>query len=1175
MAGHANVWLCNFILILALVVVIGVSKNCNFRPGLQNEQNLRETQQIWLRENDFGLVYYLTLRIEFKRDGASSHKNISFPITKTAKHGVVTLALPDKLCWIDLTIHMDIHSNPGPEISDKFHTQRTKLKSKFPAAIKYSRTELLNSNASSVSPVSLLQLEVSYYKDMMLHHSDMDQSKSIPVIISTRSRNARRQQNINRSHGMRSDTHRNIQNLIPIQPAKTKHNPNIKFGIWNAQSINKKSAPICDLIISKHLDILAVTETWISGCAYDSNTVAEILNTLKDFEFHDIPRQNRAGGGVGIFLRKGFTVQRRDCIPFTSMEYMDVDISHGSSSIRLVTIYRLCRSKKNRATPATFFEEFSTLLELLTLFPGYLLINGDFNFHMDVSTDTNANTFKDQLESAGLKQHVDGPTHRSGHTLDLIIDRQEDKVLSSFSTLRDLPSDHYAVLCSVAFAKPAATKSQYKQRRLRDMDLEALKEDIMTSSLLKKQNSLDTNHLISLYNTELRHLLDKHAPEVSRSITLRPHSPWYSTVLRDSKREKRRCERAYRASGLEIHRQIYREQCRKYTTLLNQCKAQYYKSKIESADQGQLFRLIDGMFKVKPVPPLPSHTSKQNLTERFSEHFINKITNLRQNLAKSPSPSQAEINTKSCTSFFSEFNEVTVETVRTVIERSPSKSCPSDPIPTKTLKSCLNELLPVITTLVNSSLQEGVFPDALKEGLLYPGIKKTSMDKENLNNFRPITNLAFLSKVIERTAACQTRHYLTVNNLYPKLQAAYQQFQSTETALLRVHNDILRALDDKKEVILVLLDLTAAFDTIDHEILVTRLRTQFGFTGKVLQWFSSYLQGRCQRVVIGNEKSGSKHPSFGVPQGSVLGPLLFILYFAPIEDLIRSHGLDCMLFADDSQLYITMKPVERHTAIVNLEQCISDIQTFLLANRLSCNPKKTEVVHFHSRYLNIVPVTDIAIGDYSIPVSDQVHNLGSIFDKHLTMSSHINNICRSASLALRNIGRVRKYLDQTTTERLVHAFITSRLDYCNSLLYGVPEKDLNKLQRLQNSAARLVTRTKLRDHITPVLRTLHWLPVRQRITFKILLIVYKIVNQIAPAYLCHLLQQYVPKRALRSSTKELLAIPKTNTATYGDRAFSIAGPKNWNRLPDTLRETQTLSSFKNGLKTFLFREAFL
>ena len=225
----------------------------------------------------------------------------------------------------------------------------------------------------------------------------------------------------------------------------------------------------------------------------------------------------------------------------------------------------------------------------------------------------------------------------------------------------------------------------------------------------------------------------------------------------------------------------------------------------------------------------------------------------------------------------------------TVIERSPSKSCPSDPIPTKTLKSYLNEPLPVITTLVNSSLQEGVFPDALKEGLLYPRIKKTSMDKENLNNFRPITNLAFLSKVIERTAACQTRHYLTENNLYPKIQAAYQQFQSTETALLRVHNDILRALDDKSEVILVLLDLSAAFDTIDHEILVARLRTQFGFTGKVLEWFTSYLQDRCQRVVIGNAKSGSKQPSLWSPQRILFWGHCYSFYTSHLLKIWSDH----------------------------------------------------------------------------------------------------------------------------------------------------------------------------------------------------------------------------------------------------------------------------------------------
>ena len=174
----------------------------------------------------------------------------------------------------------------------------------------------------------------------------------------------------------------------------------------------------------------------------------------------------------------------------------------------------------------------------------------------------------------------------------------------------------------------------------------------------------------------------------------------------------------------------------------------------------------------------------------------------------------------------------------------------------------------------------------------------------------------------------------------------------------------------------------------------------------------------------------------------------------------------------------------RQSAITNHENCISDIQAFFSDNKLSCNPTKTEIFHLHSQFSNLIPIPRINIGDYLAPISKEVCNLGAMFDKHLTMSCHINKICRSTSLALRNIGRVRKYLNQQSTERLVHAFITSSLDYCNSLLYGLPAKEINKLRCLQNSAARLVTRSKIRDHITPILSKLHCLPVKQRIIFK-------------------------------------------------------------------------------------------
>ena len=424
-------------------------------------------------------------------------------------------------------------------------------------------------------------------------------------------------------------------------------------------------------------------------------------------------------------------------------------------------------------------------------------------------------------------------------------------------------------------------------------------------------------------------------------------------------------------------------------------------------------------------------------------------------------------------------------------------------------------------------------------------------------------------------SVCQCDHYLVENQLYPKLQAAYHQFHSTETALLRVHNDILRALDGKKEVILVQLDLSAAFDTIDHDILIRRLQLQYGFTSTVIQWFESYLRGRSQRVVIGSSVSTSQPVTSGVPQGSVLGPLLFILYLAPLEDVITSHGLDFMMYADDSDLYIAVNPCGRQSAISNLEHCISDVLTFFSDNKLVCNPTKTEVIHLYSRFSNLTPIPGINISHHLVPTSETVCSLGATIDKHLTMSKHINKICGSASLAIRNIGRVRKYLDQHSTERLVHAFVTSRLDYCNSLLYGLPAKEISKLQRLQNSAARLVTRSKIREHITPILQELHWLPVKYRITFKLLLITFKILNNCAPGYLTILLESYNPSRTLRSASQNQLVVPRSSTTTYGDRAFSIAAPKLWNSLPVNLRETISIHFFKSKVKTHLFQEAFL
>jgi len=192
---------------------------------------------------------------------------------------------------------------------------------------------------------------------------------------------------------------------------------------------------------------------------------------------------------------------------------------------------------------------------------------GDFNFRIVSPNDCQTTTFRDLLESAGLKQRVTGPTHRSGHTLDLVIDRQEDQVLSSFSVISDLLSDHSVIMCYVAFARPKPSKSHFWHRRLRDMDIDAFKSDI--AKLLPSTDLHDPgpNVLVGLYNSVPRDTLDKHAPVILHSITLRPHAPWFTEELRDAKRKRPRCERAYRKSRLPVHEQIYRDQCRSYATL--------------------------------------------------------------------------------------------------------------------------------------------------------------------------------------------------------------------------------------------------------------------------------------------------------------------------------------------------------------------------------------------------------------------------------------------------------------------------------------------------------------------------------------------------------------------------------------------------------------------------------
>jgi hypothetical protein len=280
-----------------------------------------------------------------------------------------------------------------------------------------------------------------------------------------------------------------------------------------------------------------------------------------------------------------------------------------------------------------------------------------------------------------------------------------------------------------------------------------------------------------------------------------------------------------------------------------------------------------------------------------------------------------------------------------IINTMSSATCDLDPIPTNLVKKCIQAFLPIITLIVNMSLNTANVPNDLKKALIIPIIKKLMLDPEILKNYRPISNVPFISKVIEKCVATQLTSYITRNNLSCKWQSAYREGHSTETALIRVFNDILVALDAKQCVALVLLDLSAAFDTIDRPILLRRLQLFYGIKGKVLEWIGSYLKNRTQTVKINTSQSSEHANNYGVPQGSVLGPLLFSLYTAPLGKIIESSGLNFHLYADDTQLYFSFDAKVQQSvddSLTMLKMCMDRIGIWMATNYLKLNNDKTE-----------------------------------------------------------------------------------------------------------------------------------------------------------------------------------------------------------------------------------------
>ena len=339
-----------------------------------------------------------------------------------------------------------------------------------------------------------------------------------------------------------------------------------------------------------------------------------------------------------------------------------------------------------------------------------------------------------------------------------------------------------------------------------------------------------------------------------------------------------------------------------------------------------------------------------------------------------------------------------------------------------------------------------------------PLLKKTGLDQDNLSNYRPISNLNTISKIIERLFLSRLRIHIAATGNFNSKQSGFRTNHSTETALQSILNDVYRAIDAKKLTLLVALDISAAFDALEHNILLRRLQYTFGISGPALNWIGLYLSGRSQFVKIDNSTSEKFPCMFGVPQGSVLGPFLFALHVSPVANVIEKAGLQHHQYADDTQMYISFVTHEKQQSILVTEWAVVAVRQWFILNGLQLNPDKTESMFLGTSY-NLSSASEcktLHLSGSDVNLSDHIKSLGVLIDNRLSFEKQINSICRASYCNIKALRKIRSALDMETAKTVACSIVSTRMDYCNSLLFGTTLRNLSKLQRIQNTLARVV-----------------------------------------------------------------------------------------------------------------------
>ena len=926
-------------------------------------------------------------------------------------------------------------------------------------------------------------------------------------------------------------------------------------------NVNLRTAPI-----------IGLSETW-----FTETTSSGSLTTLPDYNIVSNNRSTKSGGGVAIYVPRSidYAIKKELKIMNDVIESLFVEITiENGKNILLGVIYKPPQSNYN-----DFMEVMNNILRNRSFQNRDCMIMGDFNINLLSNNNAGPDNFLDNLLQASLLPLISKPTRVTTHSSTLI-----DNI---FTNLKPFPksgivvsdiSDHFLIFAHFRTGTTCqnTAKKHALRRKFTPENITLLQEKLEStdwSDVYNENENIDQayNVFFDILNNCLNTCipLRKCRKQDYKRI---PKQPWVSKTILRSINRKNSLYLNYIKNRTDNSRTKYISYKNILTNTLRLAKKKYYADQLSKfkSDIKSTWKLLNSVLNRRKVDnPISKLRDKDVIIEDKSiiaKVFNSYFSQIGSKLAKTVIPGD-----KSFHEFLTRPNDNSMflnptdrqELIRIVLQLKTNKAPGYDDIGNVLIKHIIYSIMDPLLFLLNFSLQSGQVPSKMKLAKVTPIFKKG--DKLCVNNYRPISLLTSLSKILEKIIYSRTITFLQKHDIISNSQFGFREKHNTTHALLSLINTVSVSIEKSYHTIGMFLDFSKAFDTINHDILLHKL-AHYGIRGKALQWFQSYLSDRKQFVTIGGYNSSTVPITCGVPQGSLLGPLLFSIYVNDIQN--SSNVLSFILFADDSNLFYSNS--DPNKLVENLNAELINVTNWIKANKLSLNIQKTNYMIFSN---SIAHLPDQVIFDNAVIKEVQTTKfLGITIDNKLTWNYHIDNICKTISRNIGIINQVKRFLPKSVLLMLYSSLILPYLNYGVLAWGNAVQTRIDKLLLLQKRALRLICNASYRSHTDAMFRENRILKITDLYKLQLGCFMYNIDINDTPAVFKEMFQKNNVIHDYSTRQANDFHLPKNRTH-FGNKTFMFTGPKMWNSLDCSLKQARNLDSFKYKLKK-LFLERY-